>query len=97
MPVQRNLYQTAHAELVVPKGAAGQPPACYAEVAVARGSFDRLRMSGTAVTQILRGHFYGFQPISATLAERGTSVTASLIVTLSPGASADLGGRTTHS
>lgn len=38
----------------------------------------------------------GFQPISAILASLGTSVTASLIVTLSPGASVSLGGVTFH-
>ena len=45
-----------------------------------------------------RVDFYepGFQPISATRAERGTSVTASFTVTLSPGARADFGARTSH-
>src|SRR4029079_1238006 len=38
----------------------------------------------------------GFQPISANLAERGTSVTASLTVTVSPGARLRLGGRTSQ-
>ena len=38
----------------------------------------------------------GFQPISAATADLGTSVTASLIVTLSPGARRRLGGMTSQ-
>ncbi len=38
----------------------------------------------------------GFQPISAATADLGTSVTASLMVTLSPGPSRRLGGITSH-
>jgi hypothetical protein len=61
--------------------------------AVFSRSFRAIAFRSTPI-RARAGNQSGFQPISAILASLGTSVTASLIVTLSPGASVSLGGVT---